>query len=105
MKTVFFFLWVLLAPLNLHAAPAQESETEKRVLIVIANELEQLKALTHKAKATKDARQRVQFDYAALQRDLQDIQTAIENHVNKPSRSPRVISTLNASYTQVAADE
>ena len=93
--------------LSILALNAQESEPEARYLVSIANEIENLKSLTEKAEATADKYQRVQFDYAALKRDLDEMQRAIEKHVKEPSRSPRVIGALNANatYSKVTKDE
>ncbi len=101
----FCLLLVFMAPLNINMAYAQETEAEARYLISIANEIENLKALAQKAAATADTSQRVQFDYAALQSDLAEIQRALEQHVKEPSRSPRVISAINARYTKAVKDE
>lgn len=96
---------VFLCSLDVTNVYAQESETEARVLISIANEIENLKALSTKASASADVSQRVQFDYESLQHDLEEMQRAIEKHVKEPSRSPRVIGAINASYTKVVKDE
>ena len=87
------------------AVYAQESETEKRYLIAITTEVENLKALAHKAESTTDKNDRLQFDYAALQRDLAEMQRAIEQHVKAPLRSPRKIEVLTTQYTRPLHDE
>lgn len=90
---------------NIGVVNAQESESESRYLVSIANEIENLKSLLEKAEATADKNQRVQFDYKALKKDLDEMQRAIEKHVKEPSRSPRAIGELNKSYTKVVKDE
>lgn len=65
------------------------TETEKRYLIKIANELAYLQALTEKAKKVADLNARITLDYVALEHDLREIRRALEMHVNAPSRSPR----------------
>lgn len=86
-------------------AQAQESETEKRYLIAITTEINNVKALAQKAAATADEHERLQFDYAALLRDLDAMQTAIEQHVKAPSRSPRVLGGLTTQYTKPISNE
>lgn len=87
------------------SAQAQESESEKRYLIAITTEIENIKALAQKASATADGRERLQFDYAALVRDLEAMHSAIEQHVKSPSRSPRVLNSLAAQYSKPLLDE
>ena len=87
------------------AVYAQESETEKRYLIAITTEIENLKTLAQKAESTTDKNERLQFDYAALQRDLAEMQRAIEQHVKAPLRSPRKIEVLMTQYTRTLHDE
>lgn len=79
---------------------AQQSEIEKRYLITMTTEIENLKSLAQKAESTADKGERLQFDYAALQRDLDEMQRAIEQHVKAPSRSPRKIDSLTTHYTR-----
>ena len=88
-----------------NAVIAQESETEKRYLIAITTEIEHLKSLAQKAEATADKDGRLQFDYAALQRDLTAMQQAVEQHVKAPSRSPRKIEALTTQYTRPVRDD
>ncbi len=105
LMTTFSLMLVFIAPLNINMVYAQEAEAEARYLIAISNEIENLKALAQKAAATADTSQRVQFDYTALQNDLAEIQRALEQHVKEPSRSPRIISAINASYSKAMKDE
>ncbi len=105
--TIRSVAFVLSVSLNICAvnACAHESEAEARYLVSIAKEIENLKSLSEKAEATADKDQRVKFDYEALKKDLDEMQRAIEKHVKEPSRSPRVIGSLNTNYTKVAKDE
>jgi RAQPRD family integrative conjugative element protein len=88
-----------------NAVIAQESETEKRYLIAITTEIDNLKSLAQKAEATADKNERLQFNYSALQRDLAAMQQAVEQHVKAPSRSPRKIEALTTQYTRPVRDE
>lgn len=88
-----------------HLVYAQESETEKRYLIAITTEIENVKTLAKKAASTADERERLQFDYAALLHDLNDMQTAIEQHVKAPSRSPRTVNALTTHYSKPLQNE
>jgi RAQPRD family integrative conjugative element protein len=103
--TMSGLLLALAIALHGNGALAQMNEAEIRYLISIANEIENLKALSRKAAATADTTQRVQFDYQALIQDLSEVQSALQRHVNEPSRSPRVLGEINASYTRVQQDE
>lgn len=91
--------------LTISGANAQDSESEARYLISIVNEIENLKALAQKSAATADASKRVHFNYSALTHDLDEMQKAIEKHVEEPSRSPRTIDAISANYQEVSADE
>jgi RAQPRD family integrative conjugative element protein len=84
---------------------AQESEAEKRYLIAITVEIDNVKALAQKAAATANEQDRLQFDYAALLRDLQAMEMAIEQHVKEPSRSPRTTGALVTHYTKPLNNE
>lgn len=90
---------VLMTLLLAGAASAQESELERRYLISIVTEIENIKALAKKSEVTAEKRERLQFDYAALLADLDKMQSAIEQHVKAPSRSPRSIPALTTEYS------
>lgn len=70
------------------------TEDEKRHLIKIAQELKHLDELAVKASIKADPDARVTLDYVALRHDLQEMQRALEAHINKPSRSPRSVDAL-----------
>jgi RAQPRD family integrative conjugative element protein len=100
-----FIMAILFIGLTSPSTHALESETEKRYLISITTEIDNLKALAQKAAATADEQEHLQFDYSSLLRDLTIMQTAIEQHVKAPSRTPRNLSALSADYTHRVADE
>lgn len=70
------------------------TEDEKRYLIKIAQELKHLDGLAVKAANKADPDARVTLDYVALRHDLQEMQRALEAHINNPSRTPRRIESL-----------
>lgn len=97
MKKIPLLMCVLLVSTGSFCAHARvdgATEAERRYLIKIANELAHLKKISEKAAAEADPDARFTLDYVALQKDLQAMQRALENHINKPSRSPRRIMPL-----------
>lgn len=93
MKYLIAALCVMLS-LNTVANTDAATETEKRYLIKIAQELAHLDELANKASSTADPDARVTLDYVALRHDLQEIKRALETHINKPLRTPRNITAL-----------
>ncbi len=75
------------------------TEAERRQLLAIIKEINNLQVLATQAAAASEKDARVQFDYQALQSDLTAMQQAIANHLEKPSRSPRRIEPLNSEYS------
>jgi RAQPRD family integrative conjugative element protein len=92
MKLIFILLLVLSPLVSANVDTATESE--KKYLIKIANELAYLQELTRKAKKTADPEARITLDYVALENDLAEIRRALEAHVTAPSRTPRRITSL-----------
>lgn len=82
-----------------------DQEAEKRYLISIVTELENIKALAEKAETTRDDDDRLVFDYASLERDLVLMRAAIKQHIELPSRHPRRIGALAENYTEQMQDE
>jgi RAQPRD family integrative conjugative element protein len=107
MKSLKFtgLILVLIALLAPRVAFSEESEDESRYLIAIANEIENVKALAEKAEVNTDIKARTRFDYEALQRDLEQMQSAIERHAKEPSRTPRAVAALQENYTRKVNDE
>lgn len=82
-----------------------DQESEKRYLTAIMTELENIKALAQKAESTRTEGDRLVFDYASLERDLELMRQAINQHVEKPSRQPRRIGALSENYTEQIHNE
>jgi RAQPRD family integrative conjugative element protein len=76
------------------------TETERQLLIRIAAEIEYVKALANTAQAASDPARRIQFNYADLISDLQEIQAAVERHADQPQRTPRAIPQIQKRYDQ-----
>lgn len=76
------------------------TEEEKRYLIKITQELKHLDELAAKASYKADPDARVTLDYVALRNDLQEMQRALDAHINNPSRSPRKLNALSLAGTQ-----
>lgn len=75
------------------------TELERKNLIVIAKQLNQLHELANEAEAASDKDARVKFNYQMLHKDISAMSQAIQNHINKPSRTPRAVPELNQSYS------
>lgn len=93
MKTFLMVVMLLLAWPAVAATDAA-TEEEARYLIKIANELNHLIELAKKSKTHADPDARISLDYVALENDLTEIQRALEQHVKRPSRSPRRLRAL-----------
>ncbi|BCD97763.1 RAQPRD family integrative conjugative element protein [Marinagarivorans cellulosilyticus] len=76
------------------------SESERALLIKAASELEYIKSLLAKAEQARNKKSRIRADYANIDADLTEIQTAIERHANTPKRSPRRVNPLKKHYTR-----
>lgn len=70
------------------------TEDEKRYLIKIVQDLKHVDEMAAKASIKADPDARVTLDYVALRHDLQEMQRALEAHINNPSRSPRKLEGL-----------
>lgn len=73
------------------------TEAEKRYLIKMAEELALLDELAQKASEHADPDARIGFDYVTFRQDIQVRRKALENHIQKPSRSPRKLSELSVA--------
>lgn len=99
-------LWVigtlaaaLIGPLPL-AAQDTVTEIERSNLIAIARQLEQLHQLADNAQSAADPDARVKFNYTQLHRDIEQMRGAIARHLDKPSRTPRVVPSATSDYGQ-----
>lgn len=75
------------------------TEVERRNLIAIVRQIDQLHDLANQAQVAASSDARVKFNYQALHADLKQMSQAIENHLNKPSRTPRKLPGLSDSYS------
>jgi len=74
------------------------SATEAETLARIDHELTALDALVQQARAQVDADHRIQFDYQALEADLEMVQQGIRRHVLAPRTQPRSYPALKGDY-------
>lgn len=93
---IFASTWIAAAA----SATDATTEAERQLLVRIAVELEYVQALANTALGASDPDRRVQFNYAALISDLQEIQKAIERHADQPQRTPRAIPPIQKRYDQ-----
>ena len=104
-KKMVSMLTLVCSTSMLAMASYADQESEKRYLIAIVNELNNLQALAVKAEAMRSEEDRLVFDYASLERDLVLMRAAIQQHIENPSRQPRRIGALAENYTEQVQDE
>lgn len=75
-------------------------ERERALLMQIGDELTLLINTAKRAEALANPAALMLFDYAALQRDLRDIRTALLTHLSEPSRLPRELDKLQLNYSR-----
>ena len=73
------------------------TEAEKRYLIQVVKELKSIEQLVQKAQAQSDAAARMPLYYNGLNVDLREIRRALTQHLEEPSRTPRIIKPLKTS--------
>ena len=93
-KINYVLLFLALNSLPTFASSATEAETLAR----IDHELTALDALVQKAKLQADTEQRIQFDYQALEADLELVKQGIRRHVLSPRSQPRTYPALKGDY-------
>ncbi len=76
------------------------TEPERQYLVRLVAQLDEMQRLASKASENADPYARVTLDYVALQKDLKEIQRAIQQHVTQPSRSPRRLPALELGVAQ-----
>lgn len=96
MKRIFMVSAVLLA---VFAGSANAStEKEKAELARIASELKYLKHEVLQISELRRADDTEAFNYEALVNDLEAVHSAVERHLNKPSRQPKKLKPLEVEY-------
>ncbi len=96
MKRIFMISAVLLA---VFAGSANAStEREKAELARIASELKYLKHEVLQISELRRADDTEAFNYEALVNDLKAVHSAVERHLNKPSRQPKKLKPLEVEY-------
>jgi RAQPRD family integrative conjugative element protein len=96
MKRIFMISAVLLA---VFAGSANAStEREKAELARIASELKYLKHEVLQISELRRADDTEAFNYEALVNDLEAVHSAVERHLNKPSRQPKKLKPLEVEY-------
>ena len=90
----YVLVFIALNSLPAFASSASEAETLSR----IDHELTALDALVQQARLQADADHRIQFDYNALEADLEMVQQGIRRHVLAPRTQPRPYPPLKGDY-------
>ena len=91
---------VLMALCLLPILGMAQQDTERQYLALLANEINALDALVHKAELNRDKDARVKFQYEQLRADLTETRAAILRHVNAPRTTPRKVAPLQGDYRQ-----
>jgi len=80
------------------AVPAlADQDAERDALARIAHDLKRLQQQVHDAARQADGGQRVRFEYAYLERDLELVRRGVEDHLDAP-RQPRPVPALSGDY-------
>ena len=74
------------------------NSNEKKVLIRLVRNLEELNALINEAEFRAQADSRIRFDYQQLRFDLSAISHGIRTHIRLPDQSPRFIDPIPGEY-------
>lgn len=98
MKNLIISAALLAAVPSFAVANDAATEHERRLLISAAQELENIKHLLNKAEQASDSDARLRLDYANLNADLNEIQSALTRHAETPSRTPRKVNPLFKNY-------
>ncbi len=78
---------------------AQE-DLEREYLALLANEIEALEAVLHKAEQNQNKDARVKFQYSWLRSDLAQMKQGVLAHINAPRNQPRKVAPLRGEYRQ-----
>lgn len=76
-----------------------DDDQEREQLARISSELARVQAMVSDAAQAAPTGQRVKFRYDWLQRDLEMMRQAIDQHVDAP-RQPRAVAPLRGDYRQ-----
>jgi RAQPRD family integrative conjugative element protein len=80
------------------ALPARaDHDAERDALARIAQDLKRVQDQVRTASRQAEGAQRVRFEYAYLERDLELVRRGIEEHLDAP-RQPRPIPPLSGDY-------
>ncbi len=99
MKAAIFSVMLVTLFMSGQQAMAQE-DLEHEYLALLANEIEALKAILHKAELNQDKDARVKFQYDWLRSDLAQMKQGVLAHINAPRNQPRKVAPLKGEYRQ-----
>ena len=101
MKRSTLLKQILMTALCLFPLLSQAQEdTERQYLALLANEINSLEAILHKAELNRNKDARIKFQYDTLRADLSETRSAILRHVNAPRTMPRKVAPLQGDYRQ-----
>ena len=77
-----------------------DTQTERRFLSQLSNELAQLEHLIQRAEQAREVNDRLQFRYDWLRKDLHLVRNGIDAYVDEYHLTPRTFPPLKGDYTQ-----
>ena len=93
-KEIALISLLLIAATNVNA----DIDAEKAKLAMIIHELEAITPLIKDAETLADKNDRIQFQYEWLSRDISNIKSAIEEHIDTPRIQPRNFPPIDNKY-------
>jgi len=93
-KIALISLLLMTAATNVNA----DIDAEKAKLAMIIHELEAITPLIEDAETLADKSDRIQFQYEWLLRDISNIKSAIQEHIDTPRIQPRNFPPIDNKY-------
>lgn len=97
LKTLFYS--AVISTTIMTPVMAQE-DLEREYLALLANEIDALEAIVHKAEQNQNKDARVKFQYDWLRSDLAQMKQGVIAHINAPRNQPRKVAPLKGEYRQ-----
>jgi len=99
-KTMLFYTLMAVTILMSVTPVMAQEDLEREYLALLANEIDALEAILHKAELNQDKDARVKFQYDWLRSDLTQMKQGVLAHINAPRNQPRKVAPLKGEYRQ-----
>ena len=96
-KSIILILWAMALS---YPVMAQANEAEKEALALIISEMQYIKQLIIDAELKKNTNAVYAFDYQALRADFNGVISGLQDYLERPSRTPAVITPLVLKYIE-----